>query len=54
MGRLLRAELEGPKFLEGYPQVKDLLKKAKWLHFIQKFKGHNKEITKAFARSFNG
>lgn len=54
MGRLLRAELEGPKYLEGYPQVKDLLKKAKWLCFIQKFKGHNKEVTKAFAWSFNG
>lgn len=54
MGWLLRAEPEGPKCLEGYPQVKDLLKKAKWLRFIQKFKGHNKEVTKAFARSFNG
>jgi len=54
MDWLLRAETEGPKFLEGYPQVKDLLKKEKWLCFIQKFKGHNKEITKSFARSFNG
>ena len=53
MGRLLRAEPEGPKFLEGYPQVKDLLKKEKWLRFIQKFKGHNKEVTKSFARYFN-
>lgn len=54
MGRLLRAELEGPKFLEGYPQVKDLLKKSKWLRFIKNFKGHTKEVTKTFARSFNG
>lgn len=54
MGQLLRAEPEGPKFLEGYPQVKDIQKKTKWLWFIQKFKGYNKEITKAFARSFNG
>lgn len=53
MGRLLKVEPEGPKFLEGYPQVNDLLKKEKWLRFIQKFKGHNKEITKAFASSFN-
>ena len=30
-----------------------MLKKAKWLRFIQKFKGHNKEVTKAFARSFD-
>jgi len=54
MGKLLRAEPEGPKYLEGYPQAKDLLKKAKWLRFIQRFKGYNKEVTKAFARSFDG
>ena len=54
MGQLLRAEPEGPKFLEGYPQVKDTLKKARWLQFIQKFKDYNKEVTKTFARSFNG
>ena len=53
MGLLLRAEPEGPKFLEGYPQVKNILKKARWLWFIQKLKGYNKEITKTFARSFN-
>lgn len=53
MGMLLRAEPEGPKYLEGYPQVKNILKKARWLWFIQKFKGYNKEITKNFARYFN-
>jgi len=54
MGKLLRAELEGQKYLEGYLQAKDLLKKARWLRFIQKFKGYNKEVTKAFARYFDG
>ena len=54
MGRLFRAEPEGPKFMEGYLQVKDILKKAKWLRFIQKFKSYNKEVTKSFVRSFNG
>lgn len=54
MGKLLRAESEGSKYLEGYPQTKELLKKARWLRFIQKFKGHNKEVTKAFSRSFYG
>ena len=54
MGKLLRAEPEGPKYLEGYPQTKELLKKARWLRFIQNFKGHNKEVTKSFARSFDG
>lgn len=52
MGKLLRAEPEGSKFLEGYPQTKDALQKAKWLKFIQKFKGYHKEVTKAFSRSF--
>jgi len=54
MGKILRAEPEGSKFLDGYPQFKDALQKAKWLKFIQKFKGYHKEVTKAFARSFNG
>lgn len=54
MGKLLRAEPKGQKYLEGYPQAKEFLKKSRWLHFIQKFKGHNKEVTKAFARSFDG
>jgi len=52
MGKLLRAEPEGSKFLEGYPQTKDALQKAKWLQFIQKFRGYHREVTKAFARSF--
>ena len=34
--------------------MKDILKKARWLHFIQKFKGYHREVTKAFARSFDG
>jgi len=42
MGQLLRAEREGPKFLEGYPQVKDTMKKARWLQFIQNVKDYNK------------
>lgn len=54
MGKLLRAEAEGPKYLEGYPQTKESLKNAKWLKFIQKFRGYNKEVTKAYVRSFNG
>jgi len=52
MGKLLRAEPEGYKFLEGYPQVKKVLQKEKWLKCIQKFKGYHREVTKAFARSF--
>lgn len=54
MGLLLRAEPEGPMFMEGYPQVKKILKKSRWLRFIQKFKGYNKKIINTFSRSFNG
>ena len=51
---MLRAEPEGPNFMEGYPQLKNILKKARWLQFIQKFRGYNKEVTNTFARYFNG
>ena len=51
---MLRTEPEGPKFIEGYLQVKDILKKEKWLRFIQKFRDYHKEVTKDFARPFNG
>lgn len=54
MGLIVRIEPEGVKFMEGYPQLKSTLKKARWLQFIKKFKGHHKEVTKMFARSFNG
>lgn len=54
MGKLLRAEPEGSKFLEGYPQIKEALQRAEWLKFIQKFNGYNKEVTKAFSWSFDG
>src|ERR1700733_8544482 len=52
MGKLLRAEPEGSKFLEAYPQVEEALQKANWLQCIKRFKGYHKEVTKAFARSF--
>ena len=52
MGKLLRVEPEGSKFLEGYPQVKDALQKANWLQCIKKFKGYHREVTKTFAHSF--
>ena len=52
MGKLLRAEPEGSKFLEAYPQVEEALQKANWLQCVRKFKGYHKEVTKAFARSF--
>ena len=54
MGLIVRIELVGVKYLEGYPQVRELLQQAGWLNFIEKFDGFHKEITKSFARSFDG
>ena len=40
--------------MEGYPQVKEMVQKAQWLEFVEKFDGFNKEVTKSFARAFDG
>ena len=40
--------------MEGYPQLKWMLQKARWLNFIEKLDGYHKEITKSFASSFDG
>jgi len=31
-----------------------MLQKAQWLHFVEKFDGFNKEVTKSFAKAFDG
>ena len=51
---MVRLELVGTKYMEGYPQIKEILQKARWLKFIDQFDGFHKEITKYFARSFDG
>ena len=54
MGLIVRTEPVGTKYLEGYPQIKEMLQQAGWLQFLEKFIGFHKEVTKTFARSFNG
>ena len=54
MGLIVRTEPIGEKYMEGYPQLKEMLQKAGWLNFIEKFDGFHKNITKSFARSFDG
>ena len=54
MGLIVRTEPVGTKYLEGYPQIKEMLQQAGWLQFLEKFSGFHKEVTKTFARSFNG
>lgn len=54
MGLIVRAEPVGEKFTEGYPQLKEMLKKTRWLKFIENFDGYHMEITKSFSRAFDG
>jgi len=54
MGFIVRTEPVGEKYMEGYPQLKEMLQKVGWLNFIEKFDGFHKEITKSFAKSFDG
>ena len=54
MRLIVRTEPIGVKYMEGYPQLKGMLQKAGWLSFIEKFNSYHKEITKSFARSFDG
>lgn len=54
MGLIVRIEPIGTKYLEGYPQIREILQQAGWLQFLEKFSGFHKEVTKTFARSFNG
>ena len=54
MGLIVRTEPIGVKYMEGYPQVRELLQQAGWLNFIENFDGFHKEITKSFSRSFDG
>jgi len=44
----------GAKYMEGYPQLKEMMQKAGWLNFNENFDGFHEEITKYFARSFDG
>ena len=54
MGLIVRAEPVGEIFMEGYPQLKEMLQKTGWQKFVENFDGYQKEITKSFARSFDG
>jgi len=54
MGLIVRIEPVGVKYMEGYPQLKWMLQKVGWLNFIEKFDDYHKEITKSFAKSFDG
>ena len=54
MGIILRSKPVRTKYLEGYPQIKEMLQQVGRLKFLEKFNGFHKEVTKSFVRSFNG
>ena len=54
MGVIIRSKSDGAKFLEGYPQVRQLLQQERWTEFVEKFDGHEKEVKKSFARAYDG
>jgi len=54
MGLIIKLEPVGAKYMEGYPQLKEMLQKAGWLKFIENIDVFHKEITKSFARYFHG
>ena len=54
MAPLSRFELSGPEMLEADPEVLALFEKINWKLFFWGFSGHNKEVTRKFALSFDG
>jgi len=53
MGVIVRSKPNGNRFLEGYPQFKQMLQQARCLEFVEKFDGHEKEVTKSFAKAYD-
>lgn len=54
MGVIVRTEPDGKKFMEGYPQFRQMLQQVQWLQFVEKINGYDKEVTKSFSREFDG
>ena len=54
MAPLSHFELSGPKMLEVDPEVITLFEKIDWKLFFCGFSGHNEEVTRRFALSFDG
>lgn len=54
MGLVVRHEPVGIEFFYAYPKSKKRFGKVGWILFLQKFQGYDNEVTKVFARSFDG
>lgn len=44
MGVIVRTHLDGKKFMQGYPQVREMLQQAQWLEFIEKLMDMTKKL----------
>ena len=54
MAPLIRFKVSGPEMLEMDPVATSLFEKTSWKPFFWSFNGHNEEVTRQFALSFDG
>jgi hypothetical protein len=54
MGHAVRSKPIGIELLEAYPKCMRIFQKARWFPFLQRFQGHEKQVTKDFAKMFDG
>lgn len=45
---------EGPKLVESHSKCSEMFKKVVWDRFFYKFQGYNYEVSRNFAKSFDG
>ena len=53
-GPILRFEQEGIALLEAYPTCSELFKEKGWYDYCENLTGYHVDVTRAFARSFDG
>lgn len=53
MGVIVKTEPTGKKFWRGIHK-QELLQKAQWLEFVEKFDGFHREVIKSFTKAFDG
>ena len=54
MAPVSRFELIGDEYLHAAPECREVIIRAGWLGFLQKFSGFNVVVSKSFAESFDG
>ena len=54
MAPVSRFELIGDEYLHVAPECREVIIRARWLGFLQKFSGFNVAVSKSFAKFFDG